>query len=69
MGEYKKMAAWLESNPAKRPKSRYARFVNNWLSRAAENKRKLGADDWRSKIPSVWNLPPLFPEEAEDEKN
>src|SRR3990167_7143156 len=31
---HKKMVAWLISNPAKRPKKNYARFVNGWLSRA-----------------------------------
>src|SRR3990167_4804 len=32
--EIKKMIAWLISNPAKRPKKNYARFINGWLSRA-----------------------------------
>lgn len=34
IGEYKKMESWLESNPAKRPKSSYPRFINSWLGRA-----------------------------------
>ncbi len=53
MAEYRKMAAWLESNPQKRPKKNYTRFVNGWLSRSAEKKRNHGAEDWRSKLKPI----------------
>jgi hypothetical protein len=35
MGELKKMAAWLVSNPKNR-KSDYPRFINNWLAKAQD---------------------------------
>jgi hypothetical protein len=49
MGEYKAMAAWLESNPKKRKTPRgYPRFINNWLSKA--HKEQKGSPDWRDKL-------------------
>ncbi len=39
IAEFKKMDAWLESNP-KRRKKNYPRFINNWLNEAL--KQKLG---------------------------
>jgi hypothetical protein len=39
LSEYKKMDAWLEVNPAKRKKS-YPKFINSWLARTAEKKKK-----------------------------
>jgi predicted phage replisome organizer len=38
IGEYKKMLAWLESNPKKR-KSDYPKFINNWLSKSQSENR------------------------------
>lgn len=32
ISEYRKMCAWLDSNPTKR-KSNYPKFINNWLNR------------------------------------
>lgn len=49
MAEYKRMAAWLESNPKKRKTPRgYPRFVNNWLSEAYDKKKD--SSDWRDKL-------------------
>lgn len=39
LGEYTQMDSWLEANPAKRKKA-YPRFINSWLARTAEKKRK-----------------------------
>ncbi len=50
--EYKKMVAWLESNPTKRPKKQYGRFINSWLSRACEKKKDAFAD-WRSELKPI----------------
>ena len=36
--EIKKMESWLLNNPSKRPASDYMRFINNWLTRAQDNK-------------------------------
>jgi hypothetical protein len=51
VGEYKRMAAWLESNPRKRKTADgYPRFINNWLSKAsqdAQGKRQ----DWFDELP------------------
>lgn len=38
--EIRKAEAWCMANPLKRPKSSFARFMNNWLSRAWEFHRK-----------------------------
>ena len=35
--EMARLAAWLHSNPKKRPKSDMLRFVNRWLTRAQNN--------------------------------
>lgn len=49
MAEYKKMAAWLESNPSKRKTPRgYPKFVNSWLSKAYTEKKD--SSDWRDKL-------------------
>ena len=49
MAEYKRMAAWLVSNPKKRKTPRgYPRFVNNWLSEAYDKKKD--SSDWRDKL-------------------
>ncbi len=32
-GQLAKMHAWMMANPTKRPKSSYARFITNWLSK------------------------------------
>lgn len=49
VGEYKKMAAWLESNPKKRKTPRgYPRFINNWLSKA--HKEGKDSSDWRDSL-------------------
>ncbi len=51
LSEYKKMAAWLEANPSKRKTPRgYPRFINNWLSKAAE-KESEGKKDWFTSLP------------------
>lgn len=38
--EIKKAHAWIHANPRKAPKTDFARFLNNWLSRGWENYRK-----------------------------
>lgn len=38
--EIKKAQAWIHANPRKAPKTDFARFLNNWLSRGWENYRK-----------------------------
>lgn len=38
--ELHKANAWIEENPAKRPRSRPGRFYTNWLSRGWETHRK-----------------------------
>lgn len=38
--EIKKADAWMEANPKRRPKSSFARFYTNWLSRGWERHRK-----------------------------
>jgi len=51
--EYKKMEAWLESNPSKRKTKRgYPRFVNNWLSKAYEA-QKDNQGNWFDKYPEL----------------
>ena len=37
--EYREMDSWLIANPHKRPKRHMARFVHNWLSKAARHRR------------------------------
>jgi len=50
--EYRKMDAWLESNPKKRktPKG-YPRFINNWLSNAYRDQKNIS--DWRDQLPDL----------------
>jgi hypothetical protein len=51
--EYKKMTAWLESNPNKRKTKRgYPRFINNWLNKEYTRLKDKGLlkEDWRSKL-------------------
>lgn len=38
--ELKKASNWIHANPKKAPKSDFARFLNNWLSRGWEQHRK-----------------------------
>jgi hypothetical protein len=38
--ELKKAEAWIHANPKRAPKRDFARFLNNWLSRGWDNKRK-----------------------------
>lgn len=53
IAEYKKMDAWLESNPSKRKTERgYPRFVNSWLSVAA-GKTKNNQGNWFDKYPDL----------------
>jgi hypothetical protein len=38
--EVAKASAWLRLNPARRPKSDYGRFLNGWISRAADRRQQ-----------------------------
>lgn len=40
LAELKKAVTWILANPSKAPKSNYARFFTNWLSRGWEHQRK-----------------------------
>jgi DNA-binding transcriptional regulator YhcF (GntR family) len=52
INEYKKMEAWLESNPDKRKKDRgYPRFINNWLAKAHKQTKKDSPGNWFDKYP------------------
>lgn len=54
--EYKKMEAWLESNPSKRKTERgYPRFVNGWLLRVFKKNKEEenNQGDWRDKYPKL----------------
>lgn len=47
MAEFRKMDAWLESNPSKRKTERgYPRFVNHWLGKAFKAKREESPKFW-----------------------
>jgi hypothetical protein len=47
MTEVRKAEAWLMSNP-KNKKSNYARFLNNWLSKAQDNAGRVNASSSKS---------------------
>jgi hypothetical protein len=55
LGEYKKMDAWLESNPTKRKTPRgYPRFVNNWLAGACKDQQvREDQGTWFEKYPML----------------
>ena len=42
--EYREMDSWLIANPHKRPRRHMARFVHNWLSKAARQRRAVIAE-------------------------
>jgi len=46
-GGLRKIVAWIESNRSRAPRSKFDRFINNWLKRAAEDaNRQLPVDTW-----------------------
>lgn len=54
VGEYRKMDAWLQSNPGKRKTERgYPRFVNNWLSTAYADTKGKQPGDWIEQYPII----------------
>ncbi len=53
MAEFRKMDAWLESNPGKRKTAiGYPRFVNNWLSKAFKSKAE-GSKSFWDELPNL----------------
>ena len=47
--EIKKMESWLLNNPSRRPVSDYMRFINNWLTRAQDDKALKSSNNYSKK--------------------